>query len=132
MQPYIGEIQLHAREYDTRGFLPCDGRLLPISDFSLLYAKIGVAFGGDGVTNFALPDLRGRSIVHYSATLPFGTAGGTPTLTPGTVPTLSGTAIAQGGGGDLPIPRAEASNYQPSLGLRYMIAVEGIYPRGWR
>lgn len=43
------------------GFLPCDGRLLKISDNPALYSLIGTTYGGDGKTTFAIPDLRGRT-----------------------------------------------------------------------
>lgn len=132
MYPYLGEIQLHARDFITPGFLACDGRLLNIAEHRLLFEKLGNRFGGDGTSTFALPDLRGRAIVHHSTALPFGQAGGRATLEPGTAPTLSGAAVAQTGGGNLPVAAAGASNYQPSLGLIYMIAVEGFFPRSGR
>lgn len=66
-------------------FLPCDGRLLQIRQSTALFAVIGTRFGGDGVTTFALPDLRGRAIVG-SGQQPGGTffnlgaTGGTETV----------------------------------------------------
>ncbi|MDY0961652.1 phage tail protein [Massilia sp. CFBP9026] len=44
-----------------KGWLPCDGRLMPINTNQALYTLLGVQFGGDGRTTFALPDLRGRT-----------------------------------------------------------------------
>jgi microcystin-dependent protein len=59
----------------------CDGRTMPISENQPLFALIGATYGGDGQTTFALPDLRGRAPIHKSATCPFGSQGGTETVT---------------------------------------------------
>ena len=61
--PFIGEIRMVGFNYAPRGWAPCDGRLLPISQNSALFALLGVTYGGDGVTTFALPDYRSRSAV---------------------------------------------------------------------
>jgi len=61
--PYIGEIQAFPFTFAAQGFnqswLPCFGQLLPIQQFTPLFALIGTAFGGNGTTNFALPNLAG-------------------------------------------------------------------------
>jgi microcystin-dependent protein len=59
MTPYIGEIRMFAFNFAPVWWIPCDGRLLPISDNGELFLLVGTTFGGDGKTNFALPDLRG-------------------------------------------------------------------------
>src|SRR4051812_48512572 len=70
--PFIGTILALPRIRD--GWLRCDGALLPVDDvYGVLFSLIGTAYGGDGVTAFALPDLRGR--------VPVG-AGGGPGLPP--------------------------------------------------
>lgn len=53
--------------FANRGWAMCDGQLLPISSNSALFSLLGTTFGGDGRTTFALPDLRGRSIVHIGS-----------------------------------------------------------------
>lgn len=60
MEPYVGEVRLFAGTFAPQGWAFCDGRLLPISQNDILFALIGTAYGGDGQTTFALPDLRGR------------------------------------------------------------------------
>lgn len=64
--PYIGEIRIFA--FGSRGapndWEPCDGRLLPISQYEALFALLGTNYGGDGQTTFAVPDLRGRVPLH--------------------------------------------------------------------
>jgi microcystin-dependent protein len=57
---YIGEIRLFGFPRVPTGWLACNGQLLPISQFDVLYAVIGTTYGGDGQQHFQLPDLQGR------------------------------------------------------------------------
>lgn len=59
--PYIGEISWFAGDFAPRGWAFCDGQLLSIAQHDALFSLIGTIYGGDGRTNFALPDMRGRS-----------------------------------------------------------------------
>jgi microcystin-dependent protein len=63
-EPFLAYIALVAFNFAPRGWALCDGRLLPIAQFDALFALLGTTYGGDGVTTFALPDLRGRIPVH--------------------------------------------------------------------
>jgi microcystin-dependent protein len=56
---FIGEIRLFAGNYAPAGFAFCQGQLLPINANETLFAIIGTLYGGNGISNFALPDLRG-------------------------------------------------------------------------
>lgn len=67
MEPYIGTIQAFGFNYPPRGWAFCDGQLMPIASYQALFSLLGTTFGGDGRTTFALPDLRGRSIVHVGS-----------------------------------------------------------------
>lgn len=60
MEPILGSIMLFAGNFQVRGFWNCDGRLLSIAENSALFSILGTTYGGDGVSTFALPDLRGR------------------------------------------------------------------------
>lgn len=60
MDNYVGEIRLFAGNFAPRGWALCNGALLKIADYDVLFTLIGTAYGGDGLTTFALPDLRGR------------------------------------------------------------------------
>lgn len=64
MDPIIATIILFAGNFAPRGWEFCNGQLLQISRNTALFSLIGTAFGGDGMTTFALPDLRGRVPVH--------------------------------------------------------------------
>jgi microcystin-dependent protein len=58
--PYLSQIELFAFNFAPKGWLMCTGQLLPINQYQALFALLGTTFGGNGVSNFQLPDLRGR------------------------------------------------------------------------
>lgn len=78
---FIGEIRLFPYGWAPKGWTTCSGQLLAISQNQALFSLLGVQFGGNGVTNFALPDLRGRAARHTSGALQQGTAGGEENVT---------------------------------------------------
>lgn len=59
-QPFLGQITLYPYNFAPLGWALCEGQLLPISQYTALFSLLGTQFGGDGRTNFGLPDLRGR------------------------------------------------------------------------
>jgi microcystin-dependent protein len=63
-EPYIGQIIMFGGNFAIRGYAYCSGQLLPISQYTALFSILGTTYGGDGVTTFALPDLRGRVPIH--------------------------------------------------------------------
>ncbi|MFO0909469.1 MAG: tail fiber protein [Isosphaeraceae bacterium] len=63
--PFVGEILLMAITYVPQGFADCNGQLLAINQNQALFSLLGTTFGGNGTTNFALPDLRGRAPIHF-------------------------------------------------------------------
>jgi microcystin-dependent protein len=62
-EPYVGEVRLFAGDFAPRGWAFCEGQTLPIQQNQALFALLGIQYGGNGSTSFALPDLRGRSPV---------------------------------------------------------------------
>lgn len=64
MDDFLGIIKIFAGNFAPRGWAFCDGQLLSISQNSALFSLLGTTYGGDGMTTFALPDLRGRAPVH--------------------------------------------------------------------
>lgn len=72
-EPFIGEIRQFAGNYEPQGWVFCDGRLLPISEYEILFSLIGTTYGGDGQTTFAVPDFRGRAVVSQGQNLETGT-----------------------------------------------------------
>ncbi|MEX1033825.1 MAG: tail fiber protein [Cellvibrionaceae bacterium] len=79
-EPFVGEVKFFSFNWPPRNWVPCDGRLLPIAQNQALFALLGNTFGGDGTTNFAVPDLRGRVPMHTNANTPQGTKNGTETV----------------------------------------------------
>jgi len=63
MEPFLGQIMAVGFGFPPRGWATCEGQLLAIAQNQALFSLLGTTFGGDGRTTFALPDLRGRSIV---------------------------------------------------------------------
>jgi microcystin-dependent protein len=62
--PFVGEIRMFAFNFAPTGWAFANGQLLAISQNAVLFDLIGTQFGGDGISTFALPDLRGRAAVH--------------------------------------------------------------------
>jgi microcystin-dependent protein len=97
---YLGEVRAFGFNFCPTGWLPADGRLLPIMNNQPLFSLLGLSYGGDGRTNFALPNLQGAT--------PIGaTAGG---------------AIGQ------PATAAPGAQHR-FLTMTWCVAVQGTYPQ---
>jgi microcystin-dependent protein len=79
--PFIGSIDMVGFNFAPRNWALCDGQLLPISQNTALFSLLGTQFGGNGITTFGLPDLRGRVPIHQ---------GNGPGLTPRSIGERSG------------------------------------------
>ena len=64
-EPFIGQIMLFAGNFAPKGWAFCDGSLLAISQNTALFSILGTTYGGNGVTTFGLPDLRGRVAIGF-------------------------------------------------------------------
>lgn len=71
--PYVGEIRMFGFSRVPNGWFACNGSLQPISEYEVLYTLIGTTYGGDGITTFAVPDLRGRVPIHQGRGAGLGT-----------------------------------------------------------
>ena len=60
MEPFVGQITLFPFNFAPIGWALCEGQLLPISQYTAVFSLLGTYYGGNGTSNFALPDLRGR------------------------------------------------------------------------
>ncbi len=137
-EPFIASIRRSINQSPgfTGNGLPADGRLLPIAQNTALFSLIGTIYGGDGETNFALPDARGRAITSS------GNGPGLPSRTIGSkfgaeditltidnlpphshsLPFTSDSILADTGSGN------PHENHQPTITLNYMIRLTGIFP----
>jgi microcystin-dependent protein len=59
--PFVAEIRIFPFNFAPRGWAFCDGQLLPLSQNTALFSLLGTTYGGNGMSNFALPDLQGRA-----------------------------------------------------------------------
>lgn len=135
IEPFLGEVSLFAGNFAPRGWALAQGQWLPINQNQALFSLLGTTFGGNGITTFALPDLRSR--------VPIGMGQGSGltnrqlgqqlgiesvTLNESQLPSHShtlpsgGTTAATGSG-------MVHENMQPSLGINYLIARQGIFPQ---
>lgn len=62
--PFVAEIRIFPFNFAPKGWAWCNGQLLPISQNTALFSLLGTTYGGDGRTNFALPNLQGRAPMH--------------------------------------------------------------------
>src|SRR5688500_18286783 len=62
--PFVAEIRIFPFNFAPKGWAWCDGQLLPLSQNTALFSLLGTTYGGDGESNFALPDLEGRAPMH--------------------------------------------------------------------
>jgi microcystin-dependent protein len=81
MDPFLSEIYLFAFNFPPKGFALCNGQLLPINQNQALFALLGITYGGNGTTSFALPNLMGRAPAHMGNGNTLGTAIGTSSVT---------------------------------------------------
>src|SRR6187431_2814370 len=62
--PFVAEIRIFPFNFAPRGWAFCDGQLLPLSQNTALFSLLGTTYGGNGQSNFALPNLQGRAPMH--------------------------------------------------------------------
>src|ERR1700744_6341396 len=75
-EPFIGQIEAFAFSFAPKGWAQCAGQLLPINQNTALFSLLGTSYGGNGTTNFALPDLRGRIPISMGGGHTLGARGG--------------------------------------------------------
>ena len=95
-EPFIAEIKLFSFPFAPRGYAMCNGQLLPINQNQALFSLLGTTYGGNGQTNFSLPDARDRVLLGFSPQIPQGTVGGEGphTLTNSEIPAHIHAALA--------------------------------------
>src|ERR687889_186171 len=75
-EPFLSEIRIMSFNYAPKGWAMCNGQLLPINQNQPLFALLGTTYGGNGQTNFALPDLRSDVPIHLGQGFTLGQKGG--------------------------------------------------------
>jgi microcystin-dependent protein len=64
MDPFVAEIRIFPFNFAPKGWATCDGQILPLSQNTALFSLVGTTYGGDGKSNFALPNLQGNAPMH--------------------------------------------------------------------
>src|SRR3954471_4326542 len=75
-EPFLSEIRLFSFNFAPKGWAMCNGQLLPINQNQALFSLLGTTYGGNGQTNFALPNLQGRCAMHEGNGFTLGQAAG--------------------------------------------------------
>src|SRR5256886_16259909 len=86
---FLAEIRIFAGNFAPTGWALCDGQILPLAQNTALFSLLGTTYGGDGKSNFALPDLQGSVPLHIGGNQPgpglstydLGQTGGSDTIT---------------------------------------------------
>src|ERR1043166_3271535 len=80
-EPFLSEIKIFSFNFPPKGWAFCNGQLLPINQNQALFALLGTTYGGNGQTNFALPNLRGQVPIHVGGGHTLGETGGSTAVT---------------------------------------------------
>ena len=80
-EPFLSEIKIVSFNFPPKGWALCNGQLLPINQNQALFALLGTTYGGNGQTNFALPNLRGKVPIHTGNGHTLGEAAGSTSVT---------------------------------------------------
>lgn len=152
-EPMQGEIVLYAFDYAPRNWAQANGQLLSINQNQVLFSLLGTVYGGNGSSNFMLPDLRGRTPVssHNSSNpwlIRHGEKAGTTTATLSQMPGVAGTALTTATHGVVTSPRLAGNatvstvtvaplpapgqgwsiaTRPPSLGMNYSVSLVGTF-----
>src|SRR5688572_31307750 len=75
-EPFLSEIRIFSFNFAPKGWALCNGQLLPINQNQALFSLLGTTYGGNGQTNFALPNLQGKAPNHVGSGFTLGQTGG--------------------------------------------------------
>jgi microcystin-dependent protein len=118
--PFVAEVRIFPFNFAPKGWAWCDGQLLPLSQNTALFSLLGTTYGGNGKSNFALPDIQGRVVMHPGqgpglSLHDLGETGGSETVTllESEIPVHTHTLRANSATGDSPVPAPNTSVARP-------------------
>jgi microcystin-dependent protein len=131
--PFVAEIRIFPFNFAPRGWAWCDGQLLPLSQNTALFSLLGTTYGGNGNSNFALPDLQGRAPMAPGqgpglSLYDLGQQSGTETvsLLESEIPNHSHTLRVAPDEGDLDTPTPNRAFARSSGGFAYTANASGL------
>jgi microcystin-dependent protein len=133
--PFVAEIRIFPFNFAPTGWAWCDGQLLPLSQNTALFSLLGTTYGGNGKSNFALPDLQGRAPMHPGqgpglSLHDLGETGGSETVTllESEIPAHLHTLRASSDDADLKAPTPNRSLARSIGGFAYQTSTAGAQP----
>ncbi len=143
MDPFVAEVRMFPFNFAPSGWAFCDGQLLPLSQNTALFSLLGTIYGGNGLSNFALPNLQGNSPMHHGqgpglSLRDIGETGGSETVSlleseiPAHAHTLNGlndSGLQSSPGGALPA-RANMYKINPAPSTLVNMSLNAISPTG--
>jgi microcystin-dependent protein len=133
--PFVAEIRIFPFNFAPRGWAWCDGQLLPLSQNTALFSLLGTTYGGDGRSNFALPDLQGRTPMFWGqgpglSLRDIGESSGTDTVTllESEMPAHSHQAKASADPANAQIPGPQVSLARSAGGNAWSTTTSGLSP----
>lgn len=111
-EPFLSEIRIMSFNFAPKGWALCNGQFLPINQNQALFALLGTTFGGNGQTNFALPNLQGKTPIHVGSGHTLGETGGEQahTISIAEMPTHAHVLNATSAAANAPVPFGPAGN----------------------
>ncbi len=141
--PFVAEIRIFPFNFAPKGWAFCDGQLMPLSQNTALFSLLGTTYGGDGKSNFALPNLQGNAPMHPGqgpglSLHDLGETGGSDTVTllATEMPGHSHSLMASDQPGEDPSPQGEAlarsvgASLYKSAAANVQLADEAVTPAG--
>ena len=126
MDPFVAEIRIFPFNFAPKGWAFCDGQILPLSQNTALFSLLGTTYGGDGKSNFALPDMQGNSPMHPGqgpglSLHDLGETGGSETvsLLESEIPSHTHVLMAQNQAANLDAPGSDRTYSRSSGGFAY-------------
>lgn len=118
-EPFLSEIRIFSFNFPPKGWAFCNGQLLPINQNQALFALLGTTYGGNGQTNFALPNLRGRVPIHEGSGHTLGEAAGSSAVTINQQTMPQHLHFLQGTSADGTAATAQGNVYAKALSATY-------------
>src|SRR5512141_2925281 len=133
MDPFVAEIRIFPFNFAPKGWAFCDGQILPLSQNTALFSLLGTTYGGDGKSNFALPDFQGNAPMHPGqgpglSLHDLGETGGSETvsLLESEIPSHSHSLMAQNNPlGSTPLPSGNTFT-KPASGNLYSATLTSV------